>query len=83
LHIKAKQLHSQLRKSVLDTKNSWNVLLTSAVTALKIDRTTCEAGESAASNGFLSQPIVFPLGGVSKRIDFSLQPGVIDNEYIR
>ena len=83
LHIKARQFQSQLRKSVFETKNSWNVLLTSAVTALKTDITACDAGEGAASNNVLSQPIIFPLGGTSKRIDFSLQPGVIDNEYIR
>ena len=27
-------------------------------------------------------PITFPLGGANKRIDYQLQPSVIDNEYV-
>jgi hypothetical protein len=83
LHIKAKQIHDAVRKSLIDPgKNKrpgWGMLVESAVFMMG-DATDSGASDAARSAGM---PTKFPLGGKSGRVDFSLQPGVIDNEYIR
>jgi hypothetical protein len=38
--------------------------------------------KSLGQQQFKEGPLRFPLGGKSERVDYSFQPGVIDNEYI-
>jgi len=87
LHVKAKQVSDVIRKSLFDQKKSgWGSLLESAASALGNDAASSEAtGGSKIEGGGIKLPTSFPLGGTSYncRVDFSLQPGVIDNEYIR
>jgi hypothetical protein len=85
LHVKAKQMGDVIKKSLFDTKkkatsatNAWGALLESAVTVL------AENADAAKSNSGEKGSKVerFPLGGKSPRVDFALQPLMIDNEYI-
>jgi hypothetical protein len=83
LHVKARQFGDEIRKSFIEQKNTWSSLIESATTALSLD---CESqakrigidGKAVLKPG----PLKFLLGGKSTRVDYSLQPGVIDNEYI-
>lgn len=81
LHIKAKQIGNEIRKSLLDQKASFSSLFGSAVSvfsAVAADGAHNESENSKRGDG----PLVFALGGASPRVDYSFQPGVIDNEYI-
>ena len=86
LDLKAKQLGDEIRKSFLDQKSSWNSLISSAVTALATDVQAKEAPGAAIQSKKKREDtgsLHFALGGKNSRVDFSLQPGVIHNEYIR
>jgi hypothetical protein len=82
LHVKALQMGDVIKKSLFDTKkkassaaNAWGALLESAVTVLA-ENADAKSGEKG------SEMERFPLGGKSPRVDFALQPLIIDNEYI-
>ena len=85
LDLKAKQLGDEIRKSLMDTKKSsnWGSLLSSAVTALSTDVPASGSVPKSSGGGQPNKALVFALGGKSPRVDFSLQPGVIQNEYFR
>lgn len=85
LHIKAKQVGDVIKKSLFDQKKSgWGSLLETAVSALGTNDASSEAtGTKSEVGGSAKRPSAFPLGGKSSRVDFSLQTGVIDSEYIR
>lgn len=75
LHVKAKQLHNVVRNSLFNKKKSgWNSLIEGAVSVLAKEEQLAERESPAAT--------VFALGGQSRRVDFSLQPQVIESEYI-
>jgi DDHD domain len=79
-HVKAKLLGDEIRKNINVQKNVWSSFLESAVSALQ---TPQEQTPLTTTNKSVTQhPLVFPLGGRSSRVDYSLQPGVIDNEYL-
>jgi hypothetical protein len=82
-HIKAKQIQEKMRKSLFEPqKSGWGSLIESAVSALGADG---EATSTPTSKREALPPVeelAFPLGGKSNRVDYSLQTGVIDNEYI-
>lgn len=81
LHVKAMKLGDVVRKSFFDQKNGggWGSLLESAVSAVG---NQADASAANKRDGDLP-PLTFLLGGASRRVDFCLQPGVIDSEYIR
>lgn len=76
LHVKAMQIGDVVRKSMFvpktksGTGSGWGSLLESI-------------GAGVVTVSGKDKPVVFPLGGASSRVDFSFQPYVIDNEYIR
>jgi hypothetical protein len=86
LHVKAMQLGGVVRKSFFEKKNSgssgWGALLESAVAAVGSQSETSEVGKRGEGDGKVGA-MTFPLGGTSSRVDFSLQPGVVESEYIR
>ena len=83
LHVKAKQLTTAIGKSLVDVQSSsWGNLLESAVSVLSETTTTMNDNSQTKAIKAREAPTTFPLGGKSSRVDFSLQPGVIDNEYI-
>jgi hypothetical protein len=83
LHVKAMQLGDVVRKSFLVQKNSgWSALLESAVAVVGNQSETSEVGKRGEGDGKVGS-MTFPLGGKSSRVDFSLQPGVVESEYIR
>jgi len=84
LHVKAKKLGTEIRKSIMEQKTSWNSLIESAVSALSTTTpdNPDESPTKTAAQELKPGPLVFPLGGKSTRVDYSFQPGVIDNEYI-
>jgi DDHD domain len=85
-HVKAQQLGDEIvkamegRRGLADFGGSISMLITQAVSALgkhgEIE--VSRSGTEPLSIG----PKVFPLGGKSDRVDFQLQRGVVDNEYI-
>lgn len=85
LHVKARQLGDEIRKSFMEQKNTWSSLIGSAATVLAqsldsestVKNLVGSDGRAVLKPG----PLKFPLGGKSDRVDYSLQPGVIDNEY--
>jgi len=86
LHLKAKQLGDVVRKSIFDQKkgaSGW-ALLGSAVTALSTESTAAEGNADESNRATTAmQPITkFPLGGLSDRVDFSLQTEIIKNDYV-
>jgi len=86
LHLKAKQLGDDIRRSFAETANTWssmiNAVTEQAVSALsKVAEEEVEREKGGAAH-LRPGELVFPLGGKSQRVDFQLQPGVIDNEYV-
>jgi hypothetical protein len=83
LHVKAMQISDVVRKSFAVSKSSgWGALLESAVSVVGNQSETYEVkkrGEGDEKVGAMK----FPLGGTSSRVDFSLQPGVVESEYMR
>lgn len=81
LHVKFKQNIDDIRKSFsINTKSAWGSLLENAVHAVGselIGKTAATAKDAEKSN------TTFPLGGLNDRVDYTLQPNVIDNEYVR
>ena len=84
LHIRAKQFGDELRKSIMEpTRGSFTSMFGSAVSVLSPQ--VAEAlwtDEHKADAKREKKAVVFPLGGASTRLDYSFQPGVIDNEYL-
>jgi hypothetical protein len=78
-------------------KTGWGALIDGAVAlASNVDLTSSSASAAAAPSSSSTadrsasdrdngkpKATVFPLGGRSPRVDYSLQPYMIDNEYIR
>jgi hypothetical protein len=87
LHVKAMQIGDVVRKSFFDKKttggSAWGALLESAVAVVGSQAETSEAGKRGDRGAGRSGAMAFPLGGTSSRVDFSLQPGVVESDYIR
>lgn len=85
LHLKFKQLGNDVRNSFLASKTktpSWGSILESAVNVIgnsnSFDLSSSQKSDSKETL------LRFPLGGkTNNRVDYSLQPNVIDSEYIR
>jgi hypothetical protein len=83
LHVRAMQLGDVVRKSFFDQKKGgWGSLLESAVSAVGNQSDLSSTGKRGEGDG-RTGALTFPLGGTSSRVDFCLQPGVVDSEYIR
>ncbi|KAL7567945.1 hypothetical protein ACA910_019655 [Epithemia clementina (nom. ined.)] len=93
LHLKARQIGDEIRKSIMEpSRGSFTSFFESAVSVFSSQVTEAEAHDSSSpqqqqkgeptSQKQSKQVTVFPLGGASPRVDYSLQPGIIDNEYI-
>ena len=80
MNLKAKQLTKEIGKSLLDQKNVWGNLIDSAVSAMSESTTAQADGNRSRTAG--KSTLKFKLGGTSDRVDFSLQPGVTENEYL-
>lgn len=89
LHVKAKQLGDDIRKSINETKTS----VSTFVSGIKDQATTIleqlDEGHQNANKQpkpkeiqFDDSPLRFPLAGINDRLDFQLQPKVIDSEYL-
>jgi hypothetical protein len=82
-HVKAKLLGEEIRKSLAAQRSHWSSFIEHTVSAFAVSSTSASA-DSDRKTGKLEVkegPLRFPLGGRSPRVDFQLQPGVIDNEY--
>lgn len=83
LHVKAMQFGVEVRKSFFDQKKGgWSSLLESAVSAVGSQSDVLSTGKRGEGDGKVNV-LAFPLGGTSSRVDFCLQPGVVESEYIR
>ena len=94
LHVKARQVGDQLFKqfgslSYLFDKSIENAVAAAADADAARNRATLgtdgkeKANEKQTFSGCIKgRECLFRLGGRSARIDFQIQPGVIDNEYI-
>lgn len=90
LHVQAKQLGDDLVKTFQERKSSvrdfFATITVQAVTALQTigdDEHSSKRHLNSSSNTQIKRgPLKFALGGRSDRIDYSLQPGVIENEYL-
>lgn len=82
LHVKAKQLGDIVRKSLLKPSGGgWSSLVDGAI---NLAAETTSAVINADSEASAAAPDwIFPLGGTNQRVDLSLQPNLIDNEYVR
>lgn len=89
LHVKAKHLGEDIRKGMEDTKKSVNIFMAglreqASVLLQQMDERNggdpkrAKKDEDESSDG----PLTFPLAGKQRRVDFQLQPNLIDNEYI-
>jgi hypothetical protein len=91
MHVKAKQFGNQIRKSILDNKSAissfMSVMTDQAQTLLQQmdERTKAESDEGKKQKGQgedADLPLRFPLAGQRGRLDYQLQPNVIDSEYV-
>jgi hypothetical protein len=85
LHLQAKQLGDDFVKSFQEKRTSVKGFFTSITEQATAVLQTLGDGDEASkrqSHANLKQgPLNFALGGKSDRIDYCLQPGVIENEY--
>jgi phospholipase DDHD2 len=83
LHVKARQIADDLQRSLLDQKTSWNALLDSTLTSFGPQHDAAKArGDDLVP--LPDWPPVFALGSPlhPKRVDYSFQPAIVENEYI-
>jgi hypothetical protein len=86
-HVRAKQMGQDIRKNFVDTKTSFNLLVSKAATLLQSAEVAAKSKSiedaAATQNSAAGEPLKFPLGGTDGyRVDYQLQPKVIDNEYV-
>eukprot|EP00978_Attheya_sp_CCMP212_P003395 scaffold7002_cov50-Attheya_sp.AAC.2 len=86
LHVKAMQMGDDLRRSFAQTHKSVSSLfanvLESAASVIPSSNTNSVKTSGRPALSLVHGPHKFKLGGSSDRVDYVLQPGVIDNEYI-
>ena len=81
LHVKAQQIGDEIAKAMEGKAASISNLFSQAATVLGKSFEEAPSAlqiKSAHSTG----PACFPLGGKSQRVDYQLQKGVVDNEYL-
>lgn len=84
LHVKALQVGDTIRRSLLAQSNNWSSMISQVTEQLVLSSAAAEAEEARHKSkvSLRPGPVMFPLGGRSERVDFQLQPGVIDNQYL-
>ena len=97
LHVKAKQLGDQIRKSILEKKSTFtsfmSVVTDQAQTLLHqmddrnnqaqgVDQQKRATASKEGDEDEKEEPLRFPLAGRTGRLDYQLQPNVIDSEYV-
>jgi len=85
LHLQAMQLGDGIRRNFAEKTSNWSLIIasvTNSVAAIQSSTNAEGTTNKNVSRSLVRQgPIKFALGGKSDRVDFQLQPGVIDNEY--
>jgi len=89
LHVKAMQLGDTITKKLSQQRSSLTMFMSSITEQAQavlqqIDDTSEKSGKKAKSNGESTKDgsLRFPLAGRGSRLDYQLQPRVIDSEYI-
>lgn len=86
LHVQAMQLGDGIVKSFQEKKSSVRGFFASiteqAVAALQAINDDEQNSKRHSSINLKRGPLKFALGGASDRVDYCLQPGVIENEYL-
>jgi hypothetical protein len=84
LHVKALQLADDLQRTLKDQKNSWNTLLESKLASRAALLQDAKDASAVVHAPLPSWPPAFPLGSPlhPKRVDYSFQPAIVENEYI-
>mmetsp|Transcript_26495 Transcript_26495/g.30329 ORF Transcript_26495/g.30329 Transcript_26495/m.30329 type:complete len:666 (+) Transcript_26495:130-2127(+) len=83
LHVQAKRFGDDFVKTWQTQSTSINNFFSNITTRQNKDGKTDNTTNHSFSTENLKQgPLEFPLGGRSSRIDYCLQPGVIENEYL-
>lgn len=81
LHVKAQQIGDEIAKAMEGKAASISNLFSQAATVL--GKSFDEAPSTLQiKSSHSTGPAVFPLGGKSQRVDYQLQKGVVDNEYL-
>ncbi len=85
LHVKALQLVSffTVSKRKIDESSTTGRQTSKAVEKSASNDSDEKTSNSNNSNNENSDALRFPLGGKSARLDYQLQPSLIDNEYVR
>ncbi|CAB9516223.1 SEC23-interacting protein [Seminavis robusta] len=82
-HVKAQQIGDEIGKVLDGRRGTFATFIQQSLSALgKHGEVEIRAIEAEKSNNIPMGPQVFPLGGKSSRVDYQLQRGVVDNEYI-
>lgn len=88
-HVRAMQVGEEIRKSFIESKNTLSMFVSkvteqaSSVLQKLDDRSEGNPARTSESTYHPEGPLVFPLGGTAnKRVDYQLQPKVIDSEYV-
>jgi hypothetical protein len=85
LHVKAMQLGGEIRKSIAEKKSSITSFMTSISETLlqQLDERHGSETTLCANNNEMDEgPLRFPLAGRNNRLDYQLQPRVIESEYV-
>jgi phospholipase DDHD2 len=85
LHVQAKQLGDDFVKSFQERKNSIQGFFMTAIQAVAAMHALTDKDKISkrhSSTELKQGPLSFALGGRSDRMDYSIQPGVIENEYL-
>jgi len=79
-HIKAQELGDEITKVLEGGRGSITSFLSKSFSALTKTEDTASAPRSATGNS--PGRVAFPLAGKGERLDFQLQQGVVDNQYL-
>uniref|UniRef100_A0A7S4MCP5 DDHD domain-containing protein n=1 Tax=Odontella aurita TaxID=265563 RepID=A0A7S4MCP5_9STRA len=84
LHVKARELGGSLFKGMSGLLNSIDkaVVAASEIVGGGVEDVAPSKGKKSLSEKAACGELKFALGGSSRRVDYQLQPGVVDNEYL-
>jgi hypothetical protein len=93
LHVKARQVGDQLFRNLGSISNLFDKSLETAAAAaaaadaeagrkLETTKTVSRSQRPIFEGCIKGREMIFKLGGKTDRVDFQIQPGVIDNEYL-
>lgn len=88
LHVKARQLGEQVRKSIVDNQLKLSSFMSTVSSQAQSmlqqldDRNSKTLAQQESDKDKETTPLRFPLAGKTGRLDYQLQPNVIDSEYV-